>query len=111
MINKYIETCIEDIIPKVTKIIEKEWIKIEEEDEIEKVTIAFQSEFEKKDAKIQNLIKIVGEKDEQIAQLTKVIPKKETKTYSFSTIVQEYHCSEFLPSLANNVDNFVQGNV
>ncbi|WP_342274191.1 hypothetical protein [Spiroplasma endosymbiont of Phycita roborella] len=71
MIIKYIDTYIEDSIPKIKAEIEKEWEESEDEDwdAVEAITTAFKSEFEKKDTEIKHLKKIIEEREEKIAQL------------------------------------------
>ncbi|WP_339041440.1 hypothetical protein [Spiroplasma endosymbiont of Apeira syringaria] len=82
MIIKYIDTYIEDSIPKIKAEIEKEWEESEDEDwdAVEAITTAFKSEFEKKDTEIKHLKKIIEEREEKIAQLEtqlkNVLPKK-----------------------------------
>ncbi|WP_338962298.1 MULTISPECIES: hypothetical protein [unclassified Spiroplasma] len=82
MIIKYIDTYIEDSIPKIKAEIEKEWEESKDEDwdAVEAITTAFKSDFEKKDTEIEHLKKILEEKEEKIAQLEtqlkNVLPKK-----------------------------------
>ncbi len=108
IINNNLDTYLECLVPKIKALVEAQWEETEEAEEIEKITIAFKTEFEKKDATIEQLTKIIEEQKKEIKQLKAQLPKKDITTVNANDGKEECYDSETLSSTRCYFDEYEQ---